>query len=36
MFSNQIIHSVGVVLLLSTLLFLMGMAVKEMFDDKAT
>lgn len=36
MFSNQIIHSIGVLLLIGTLLFLMALAVREMFDDKAT
>ena len=35
MFSNQIIHSIGVVLLIVTLLFLMVISIKEMFDDKA-
>jgi len=34
MFSNQTIHIIGVVLLLSTILTLMGVAVREMFDDK--
>jgi hypothetical protein len=37
MFSNQIIlHSIGVALLIGTLIYLGVLAVKEMFDDKAT
>ena len=35
MFSNQIIHTIGFLLLVGTLLFLLVLSVKEMFDDKA-
>lgn len=36
MFSNQMVHSIGVILLIGTLLYLFVLSVKEMFDDKAT
>jgi len=36
MLSNQTIHGIGVALLIITLLFLMVISVREMFDDKAT